>query len=293
MATSDDRQVILGNEITLEIIVRNALGTPTDADSLPELEIVDADGNVMREQSTDGVLRVGTGIYKYVYTVPEGSKTGIWYDQWSLQVNGLHTEASLNFVVLSQSTSVSSVGPQIGDEPVQSYSEAEINCINSLLEKLKMRLRSKLYSEVVDEYGNTTFEECNVFSNDELVYFLELSLSEFNSVPHFTEYTFACICDLFSHLIVEGAWIFALAAIGLSEQGKMWQISDNGITTTPPDIAGYINTQLSTFMTNHREQVKFAKASIKPNSLGIGTFRLGTRHPGIARLRHLRGRRFF
>jgi hypothetical protein len=126
-----------------------------------------------------------------------------------------------------------------------------------------------------------------------LVYFLESSLSEFNSIPHFTDFTFCddVISGRFAHLIVEGAAIYAMAAQMLIESGRELTINDNGIQFTPPQLSNALNNELSQFLASHREQVKYVKTSIKPRPIGYGSFRVMAVSPNFARLRHLRERR--
>jgi hypothetical protein len=45
--------------------------------------------------------------------------------------------------------------------------------------------------------------------------------------------------------------------------------------------------------TAHTTNVKFIKASIKPSPLGLGTLTISGIAPQIARLRHVRSRRFW
>ena len=295
MATSDDRQVILGQDVILEIAVRNAAGALVDADSLPEVAILDADGNILRERSSTNVLRFDTGKYRITYSVPVNGVTGIYYDRWYATVSGLPTEAGLNFVVLSTGGSIDASGPSIGDDPsiTTSYTSCEIEGINILLAKLKARLKNNLSVETTDAYGNMEFTDCSIFSNDELVWFLECSLSEFNATPHFSDLTFCeeIIYSRFSHDIVEGAAILAYAAQLVTEAGREWTVSDNGITFNPPQLSNALNNELSQFVASHRERLKYIKTSMKPRPRGFGGFRVLGSSPSYLKLRHLRQRR--
>lgn len=288
------RQVIVNNTIILEIDLRDALGNRADADSQPEVEIIDSQGTVRRSLSSAHVSRLDVGRYRTTFAIPSNGPTGIWVDHWSATLNGFPTESRLNFIVLSQDANIGISGSQIGDDPNISYSEEEICGINILLAKLKARLNNNIESETLDEYGNTTYIECSVFTDEELLWFLECALSEFNMTPHFTDFTFdmPIIYDRFSYIIVESAVITSLLAKSLIEAGKEFTISDNGISITPPQLSSVMTNQTSQLISSHRENLKYIKNSIKPSPLGFGNFNLlNGANPAFRRLRHLRARR--
>lgn len=288
------RQVILGQTVVLEIDIVDARGTKTDADSLPAVEIVDSNGVTLRTLSSTGVIRVDEGRYRLNYTVPAAASTGVWVDHWRATVNGFTTDANLSFIVLTAAAAIDAAGSQIGDTPVTNYTEAEICGINILLKQLRARLGDlDLKSEVLDEYGNVTFQDCPIFTNTELVCFLVNSLSEFNQTPHFTAFDFGSpiIHERNSHVIVEGAFIIAAAARMLLEAGREFTITDNGITMQPPPLSGALNNELGHFVASHTERLKQIKWSMKPAPIGFGSFRVLAVSPNFLRLRHLRQRR--
>lgn len=294
MATTS-RQVIIGNIVVLEIDIKDALGNRIDPDSQPEISIVDSADNVMRTFSSVDVLRIDVGRFRFSYSVPSSARTGIWTDRWRTAVNGFPTETAFNFIVLSQSADIEVAGEQIGDPPLVSYSQEEIIGINILLAGLQARLKNKLQVESVDAYGNIEYVDCFVFSIDELVWFLNGSLQYFNSIPHFTNFSFAdeVIYNRFCHVIIEGACILAWSAQMLIEAGKEFTITDNGITMNPPGLSSALNNELSQFLNAYRENVKFIKACIKPHPTGFGTFRALSVNPAYTKLRHLRERRIY
>ena len=291
--TTTSRQVIVGKTIALEIDVRDATGQRADADSLPEVAIIDDTDYVRKTMSTSGVMRVDTGRYRFNYTVPAGAHTGIWTDHWRAVLNGFTAEARLNFIVLTAEADIEVAGAQIGDDPTITYSEAEIIGINNLLAELKARLLNDVKVETTDAYGNIVYVDCTVFTNEELVWFLECSLQEFNEFPHFTDFRFdnELIYRRYSYVIVEGAFILATAAKMLTEAGREFTISDNGITMNPPPLSATLNNELAQFVGPHRELVKNIKWSIKPHPIGFGSFRVLAVSPNFLRLRHLRQRR--
>jgi hypothetical protein len=287
------RRVIVGDAINLDIRVLNALGQATDADSTPWVEVKDDGGNVIRALSPSGVVRVDTGVYRLTYTVPAGSNTGVWTDSWRAVVDGFTTDNSLEFIVLSASSTIAAGGSSVGDPPCVEYTQEEINGINILLELLRYRLRDiDIYSETKDEYGQDTLTECNIYSDSYLLSYLRGALFQFNGTAHFTSYLFSdtVIQTMFAHIIVEGAFIMALSAQMLVEKGRSFVINDNGVSLTPSDLADLMNSHVGMLITSHREQLRFIKANIKPTPIGMGTYRVLSASPAFLRLRHLRSR---
>lgn len=291
---TQSRQVIIGNTVVLEVDVKGPTGLVTDADTTPQVEIKDADGNVVRPLSSTDVIRVKEGRYRLNYTVSSTATSGVWADRWTAIVNGFSTEALLTFTVLSKSAAIDVAGAQIGDDPVEAWTEDEICGINILLHQLKCRLKNDAKAEVTDAYGNITLEDCPIFSDDELLCFLINSLSEFNQVPHFTNFRFSdqVIYERYAHVIVEGAFILAMGAQMLLEASREFTLSDQGITLQPPPLSTTMNNELGHFVQRHTTRLEKIKWSIKPAPTGFGTFRnLNGLNPNVVRLRHLRGRR--
>jgi hypothetical protein len=288
------RQVILGQTVVLEIDIYDARGTRLDADSVPAVEIIDSNGNVVRPLSATNVVRIQDGRYRLNYTVPSTAPTGIWVDHWRAQVNGFITNSNLSFIVLTAAASIDAAGSQIGDDPVVNWTEAEIQGINILMHQLRCRLHDfNLKHERLDEYGNLELVDCPIFTDDELLCFLCNSLSEFNQTPHFTDLGFdsPIIYSRNAHVIVEGAFIMASAAKMLIEAGREFSITDNGISMSPPQLSSVLNNELGHFLNPHLERLKQIKWSMKPAPTGFGSFRVLAVSPNFMRLRHLRQRR--
>jgi len=293
MATScETRTVILGHSINLEVKVLNALGQTTDADSTPWVEIKNADGSTVRSLSPSGVVRIDTGTYRLTYTPSITSHSGIFTDHWRAVVDGFTTDASLQFIVLSTNASIDVAGLQIGDVPCKVWTQAEIAGINVLLAQLKCRLKNNAKAQILDEYGQKAYVDCPIFTDDELLCFLNGSLSEFNQTPHWTNFSYdsPVIYERNAHVVVEGAHIIALGAQMLIEAGREFTVSDNGVTMQPPPLSTTISTQFGALLTAHTERLKFIKCSMKPAPYGIGTFRVLAVSPAYLRLRHLRQR---
>jgi hypothetical protein len=291
--TTSTRQVIVGHNVILEIDIWDARGNRTDADSQPQVSIIDSNGTVRRDMSTTDVVRIQEGRYRYIYAVPPTATTGVWIDHWRAVVNGFTTDSRFSFIVLTASADIEVAGDQIGDPARVTYSEEEIIGINILLGCLEGRLNNNLEVETQDAYGNIEYTTCKIFTLDELTWFLSCSLSEFNQTPHFTDFTFGdpVIYQRFGHVIVEGACILAWGAKMLLEAGREFTITDNGITMNPPPLSSVLNNELSHFVTRHTEMLKYIKTSIKPHPVGFGGFRVLAVSPNYMRLRHLRQRR--
>lgn len=143
-------------------------------------------------------------------------------------------------------------------------SEAQRNS-NSLLSLLKNRLQSSGKAKSQDANGNIVYVDADIYAKETLESFIDLSISEFNQTPHFTNFTLenSRFVDCFAEVLVEGATLYALSSKALIERGREFQITDNGITFDPPAVAEMLNTQFSTLLSHHWDKLKTIKASIK------------------------------
>jgi hypothetical protein len=291
MATCATRTTILGMPLNLDIRIADALGNLVDPDAIPQVEIKDNHNAVIRAFSVSGVSKLGVGLYRLTYTPPTSLDAGLWSDNWNALISGQLTTANLIFTVLDGS-SIEVAGAAIGDAPCVSYTQAEITGINILLAQLKCRLKNNAMAQTLDAYGQKSFVDCPIFTDDELLCFLNGSLSEFNQTPHFTGFGYdsPIIYERNAHVIVEGAHIIAIGAQMLIEAGREFTVTDNGITMQPPPLSTTLNTQFGALLTAHTERLKFIKCSMKPSPTGIGTFRVLAISPAFMRLRHLRQR---
>lgn len=134
----------------------------------------------------------------------------------------------------------------------------------SLIALLEHRLSSKGKQKVTDTHGNTVYVDTSIYGAEVLESFIHLSISEFNQIPHFTNFTLndSRFVDCFSEVIVEGAVLHALASKALLERGREFAVTDNGITFEPPSMADMLNTQYSTLLVHHLEKLKIIKNSI-------------------------------
>ncbi len=303
MATSDRSQAFRGTTVRLKIQYFGENGQPTDADATPEIKITDSAGQVQVKLTSSGVVREGVGLYYYDYSIGTSVAEGLYEDQWSAEIDSYSIQNFFSFLVLDEGDLSEATGSvKLGEDVNFDFSEEELIGINILLKYLRARLRSNgrkpkrdsFGAFVLDGYGNKIYEECNVFSDEILVTFLCSSLSEFNMIPFFTSFSFAddVIRKLFSHAIVEGAYILALASQSLVEKGRDFTVSDGGISYQPPQLGDFLSSQYNNFLSNYRERLKFIKNNIRPGPQGFGTFtNLTSGAPAFTRLRHLRARR--
>lgn len=136
---------------------------------------------------------------------------------------------------------------------------------NKCLKALKNVLRSESKFKHRDQHNNITYIDVDVYGNKLLNIFLDLSLSEFNQIPHFTSFTFKDekFVNTFTNILVEGALLYALSSQALIERGREFTTTGSGIEFTPPDISEMLQTQYATLLHLHFEKLKLIKSSIK------------------------------
>lgn len=267
---------------------------PTDTDLFPTVTIVQPNGGVVIGPTSAGVFRTGVGEYGFDFGTSLAGPIGVWTDIWQGAISGSAVIEERNFVVLTtQTPAINSDGyVHLGDDPGFNYSQNAIRNINGLLKLLRVRLNSRGKHRAFDEFNNPIFADCDIFSNDQLVTFLAMSLCEFNEVPHFTFFTFedTPMMEQFCGILVQGAALMALSSQALIERGREFQITDNGINFTPPTISDMLSTQWTAELSNWYERLKLIKHNLKPTGIGLGTLRVLSAAPQIRRLRSLRQR---
>lgn len=102
-------------------------------------------------------------------------------------------------------------------------------------------------------------EKLTLFTTYQLMLFLTFSLSIFNQIPPFTNFTFEDteFINEFRELILKGAEISGLAAQELIEKGKDFPVVDLGFQ--PPSVSDILNTQHSAEFADWQEEVKHTK----------------------------------
>ena len=279
-----------GEVVQLKVIFRDNSTNPVNVDSFPTIQLLDQTLTTYLPPTSSGVYNISTGVYAYDFTVPVNGPLGIWHDSWIGSLNGDILEATFNFIVSNVESGFIDGYEHLGDVPQFTLSQEAIHNINILMNILRTRLQSSGWHMIKDNYGNLVRENCDIFSVNEMYAFLCSSLSEFNSTPTFTSITWESeIVVEFRDVIVEGAYIMAVASKALIEKGREFQISDNGLSFTPPLIADLLNTQFSTMLAAYRDKLKQIKYQVK-FVMGLGTLRITAVAPQILRLRFLRAR---
>lgn len=282
------------NIVRLRASFYDSSGELSDLDSFPKVAIIQPSGLVSVGPTSAGVSKEGTGQYLYEYEIGINGPLGVWTDVWQGSIGSTMFNNSYNFVVATtQMPAINSDGyVKLGDDPGFNYSQTAILNINKLLKTLKARLSSSGKSKKIVN-GNVVYIDCEIFSIDMLVTFLSASLSDFNQVPYFTFFTFedTNIIDEFHQLLVEGATLQALASKALIERGREFQITDNGLSFTPPTVSEMLNTQYNTLITHYYDKLKFIKNSMRPSPLGLGTLRPLAASPQFLKQRHKRANR--
>jgi hypothetical protein len=287
------------DQVELTVKFKDQYGRPTNADSFPTVSIVDANGRMMWAPTSAGVAQSGEGQYSFIFTVPYDGPYGIFQDNWIGYINGFRVEANLNFVVVGTQVPGPSLDgrPHLGDDVAYEYSDCAIININKLIKSLRARMNSSGLAKSVDGYGNTTYVSCDIFSVDMLVTFLATALWDFNQVPFYTFFNFddSAFIEQFGAVLVEGATLQALASQALIERGREYQITDSGVSFSPPTVSELMMTQYSALFTAYNEKLKQIKSSLRPHPLGLGVFNAnsGAIIPAIKNMQHLRARRIF
>lgn len=277
-------------QIRLEVQFRDSAGNAKDTDGYyPTINVVDSASSDVIATTTTGVVRVGVGYYRYTLTVPDGYAIGIWNDIWTGTIDGYSITAVFDFNVTSVG-SIEAVGTtapvemQIGDDPINIWTQPEILGINVLLKLLKARLKNNAFKP--------DGTPCNVFSDDELLGFLCASLSEFNSTPTITTYSFdnPVIYKLFPDAITQGAYLVAMVAQATVEAGREFTLNDNGVTINPPPVSSTITTLYNAQLSDYRAKLKEIKRNHRPGPIAYTAGGLLTSSPSVRKLRHLRER---
>lgn len=286
------------DQANLVIQFRDPNGDPIDTDSFPRISIIQPSGAVFLAPTSVGVSRIGVGKYSYVFTCPINGPLGVWNDLWVGYINGFRLEQQFDFIINTSDIPAINIDgyAHLGDDPGFDYSQAAITNINKLLRSLRARLNSSGKAKSTDSYGNVTYVECDIFSTETLVAILATALWDFNQVPYFTFFQFDDnnFVEQFGEILVEGATLYALASKALIERGREFQLSDNGLSFTPPTVSELMMTQYSALLSVYTDKLKYIKNSLRPAPTGLGTMSMtSSLNPAWARLRHLRARRIY
>lgn len=290
-----NRLGIRGRSIELYVRFVDAAGNPVNADDIPTVEIYDST-SVRRQMAT----RVGVsladdpGLYMFNYMIPATAPDGYWTDTWSAKIGNTTVTNTFDFLVMEAGNIFESQEMIYtpGEDVPWDFTKDEVYGINILLKMLKPRLKNDGIRKVPDGAGGYIEEKCSVFTDAELICFLVNSLSSFNQIPHFTHFNFSDpqMYTTFADVLVQGAALLAMAAQMLIEKGREFTLTDNGVTYQPPAISEILNNQFGAQLTDYKEKLKVIKCNMKPNPIGLGSFRVTAVAPAYLRLRHLRER---
>lgn len=287
----------IGDIIQLRAIFIGPDGYAVDLDAFPQISIQQPSGNVLFPFTSSGVYRVTTGTYGYDFSVTTNMNYGVWTDNWRGTYQSVSMYQTLNFVInFSQLPAMNSDGYyHLGDIPGFNFSQTAICNINKLIFLLRARLNSAGKHETKDEYGNVILEDCDIYTVSQLTAFLITGLTEFNGIPHFTNFTFEdnYFIDMWGTVLVQRAALDALASKALIERGREFDVSDNGVSFKPPGVSDLLSSQWNTELTNWWDKVKLIKQNLKMPGLGIGSYRTLGVSPQVMRMRHRRAGQYF
>jgi hypothetical protein len=114
--------------------------------------------------------------------------------------------------------------------------------INKLLKTLKIKLKNN---------------DCDIYTIDELIIFLNIILSMFNETPHFTIFSWGdtVIIEQFHDVLTQGALYLVLGAQSLIKHGKEFRINNE----TSFIISELLNSEYQTEITNWYDKCKLIK----------------------------------
>jgi len=137
--------------------------------------------------------------------------------------------------------------------------------IDKLVDLVEAALNSRGKAKSNDALGNVIYIDSSVYSKQALEAFIQLSISQFNQIPHFTFFTLEDqkFIDLFTEVLVEGAILYALSSQALLERGREFKIEDHGVYMDPPAVSEMLSTQYSILLTHHFEKLKLIKGEIQ------------------------------
>jgi hypothetical protein len=139
-----------------------------------------------------------------------------------------------------------------------------------LVRLLKSALADNGKVKQLDKNNNVIYVDANIYSNEVLVNFLQLSLSNFNQVPKFTNFTFDNdkFVETFKEILVSGAILYALSSQALIERGREFSVSveNGGVNFIQPSLAEMLNTQHERSLYHHYDKLKMIKNDFKFDS---------------------------
>lgn len=149
---------------------------------------------------------------------------------------------------------------KLGQTVKFNFSQDEIKNINILLKGLKNRLSASGKMKAKDQLGNDTMVDVEIYSTDELVSFLCMSLSNLNLMLKMKmKFSDEACTDNYYELLVQGAVIKALASKALLEKGREFALEDNDVSFVPPALSDALTIQWQTELNDYMEKIKLLR----------------------------------
>ena len=133
------------------------------------------------------------------------------------------------------------------------------------MEEENTELLIGLLEDRLRDSGGRTVAGEHIFSEKELVSYLRLSISEFNSIPPFTFFTLKDedLCNVMSAVIVRLAYSLALSSQALTERGREFIVKDTGVDYVPPKLSELLVDINDVEYIRWREQVQMIKGDAR------------------------------
>lgn len=136
---------------------------------------------------------------------------------------------------------------------------------------------------------------CIIYQDLALLCYLQFSMDDINAHPTKSYFCFENWPKNWEALLLQGMQINAMAAQALFEQGKEFEINDNGVVLSPPPVTANLRELHGTLLTNYEDRKERIKADFRPSAgAGLGSSRVFGF--GVTRLlqdRHKRTGRIF
>lgn len=133
--------------------------------------------------------------------------------------------------------------------------------------------------------------ECVIFQDMALLCYLQFAIDDINAHPTRSNFTFENWPQNWEALLLQGAQLQAMAAQSMFEQGKEFELNDNGVVINPPPVAAALRELHGTLLQNYEERKERIKADFRPAAgAGLGSSRYYGM--GVTRLLQDRLKRF-
>lgn len=116
--------------------------------------------------------------------------------------------------------------------------------------------------------------QCVIYQDMALLCFMQFAIDDINAHPTPTFFTLECWPRNWESLILQGMQINALAAQALYEQGKEFEINDNGVVLSPPPVTANLRELHGSILANYEERKERVKANFKPSAVALGSTRI-------------------